>query len=364
MKKLRVLWVISFIVAVTVAHSQEDLSDEMLLAAESVVGKAGEANLVFDLDLDHYDDIGFPEDLNGRLVMSAGDDGPLVLTQFDRSPYLLYAQYENRQRDAVFLARTGTISDVMPSGERREIPYGYGAVKFNTVYASILESLLVPHFSDNQKTYVDFPLRDVYVGGGFSLTGITALARYVHVERYVGEVQIGFNPFGSMNAGGILNRYSIPVHVGGGYRFPGAFPELLGENVWTVGGDLMFGLGDRDDDPATGPVLLPGAYLDLERVLYDEAGRRRDFREDPRPYNYTVNSLSIRAGVHLNLTGSGSVLMPQIALRYQYSILGSAIPEHTFKETNVLYVNEVYREDLKRQAERRRAREERTNEGE
>lgn len=341
-----------------------DLAEEMLLAADSVLGEAGEANLLFDGEVAHYDDNGYPEDEDGLLVMQLDPDGPIVYVEDDRIPYLLYAQYENRQRDAVFLARTGTISDVLPTGEEREIPYGYGAVKFNTVYVSILEGLLVPHFSDNQKTYVDFPLRDLYVGGSFGLTGITAVARYVHLEQFVAEAQIGFNPFGSFNASSVMNRYWIPIHIGGGYRFPGVFPELLGENVWTVGADLLLGLGDRDNDP-TSRVILPGAYLDIERVLYDEEGRRRDYREDPRPYNYTVNSLSLRAGVYFNFAGiaSGTFIVPEIALRYQYSIIGPKIPEHEFKETNVLYVNEIYRDDLERQAERRRARAERESEG-
>lgn len=359
----RILAIAVLCCATVAVSAQEDLSDEMLLEAESVVGKAGEANLVLNGDLDHYDDNGYPEDERGLLLLAEGRDGPLVYTERDQSPYLLYAQYENRQRDSVFLARTGTISDVLPSGAVREIPYGYGAVKFNTVYVSILESLLVLHFSDNQKTYVEFPLRDLYVGAGFGLTGLTALVRYVYLERFVGEAQVGFNPFGSFNTGSILNRYAIPIHLGGGYRFPGAFPELLGENVWTIGADILAGVGDRDRDPATGAVLLPGAYLDIERVLYDEEGRQRDYREDPRPYNYHVNSLSLRAGAYLNFSGTGRLIVPEVALRFQYNVIGPEIPEHSFKETNVLYVNEVYREDLQRQAERREQRAERAGAG-
>ena len=349
------------------AETDSVVSDEMLLEAETVTGKAGEANLLFNEGIDHYDDNGYPEDTEGRLTLAPDPDGPMVFVREDPVPYLLYAQYENRQRDAVFLARTGTISDVLPSGEEQEIPYGYGAVKFNTVYVSLLESLLVPHFSDNQKTYRHFPLRDLYVGGSFGLDGISALARYVHREQYVGEVQAGFNPLGSLNPASVFNQYFLPVHVGGGYRFPGLFPEFLGENMWTAGLDFFAGLGDRDGDPTTGPFVLPGVYLDLERVLYDEEGRRRDYRTDPRPYNYNVNSLSLRIAAYLNvraISTGGSVVVPVLALRYQYNILGPDIPEHQFKETNILYVNEVYREDLLRQQQRRADRADRADQPE
>ena len=359
---LYVVLVVLLPVETVVAQETETRSEEMLLEAEGVVGPAGEANLIFNRGVDHYDENGYPEDADGRLVLVPDSDGPMVFVEDDAVPYLLYAQYVNRQRDAVFLARTGTISDVLPSGEEYEVPYGSGAVKFNTIYVSTLESLLVPHFSDNQKTYEVFPLRDLYAGGGFGLTGITAITRYVHREQFVGEVQIGWNPFGSWNPDSLINQYAIPVHAGGGYRFPGLFPELLGDNMWTAGIDFFGGFGDRDDDPATGPFVLPGAYLDVERVLYDETGRGRDYRTDPRPYNYNVNSLSIRIAAYLNIRAigtGGNVVVPNIALRYQYNIVGPDIPEHQFKETNVLYVNELYREDLQRQQARRDARENR-----
>ncbi len=343
-------------------QDETSLSDEMLLAAEDVTGSVGESNLLFNQGITHYDENGYPEDKAGRLALSPDPEGPMVFTQNDPVPYLLYAQYVNRQRDAVFLARTGTISDVLPSGDEYEVPYGFGAVKFNTIYVSILESLLVPHFSDNQKTYELFPIRDLYVGGGFGLTGITVIVRYVHREQFVGEAQIGWNPFAGINPASILNQYALPVHLGGGYRFPGLFPEMLGENMWTAGIDFFGGFGDRDDDPATGPFVLPGVFLDVERVLYDEAGRRRDYRTDPRPYNYNVNALSLRIAAYLNVRAIGtgaSVVVPGLTLSYQYNIIGPEIPEHQFKETNVLYVNEVYREDLERQAARRAAREDR-----
>ena len=357
MKKRILWWIVMFSVCAVAMIPADDtgetLSEQMLLESEGL----GEEALRFNLTVDHYTDMGFPESADGLLVLDKNELGPMVQTRHDSIPYLLFAQYVNQQRDAVFLARTGSISDPLPSGDVQEIPYGFGAVKFNTVYVSTVESLLVPHISDNQKTYVQFPLRDLYVGGGMGLTGILGMVRYVHQETWVGYAKAGYNPFRSPRADGFLNRFIVPLHVGAGYRFPGAFPELIGDNVWTVGAELFSGFGDRDGDPATPEgILAPGVFLDVERVLYDEAGRRRDFRSDPRPYNYQVNSLTLSAAAYLNLSGAGSVIQPVFCLSYQYNILGPDIPEHEFKQTDVLFVHELYREDLQRQADRREAR--------
>ena len=338
----------------TGASAQETISEQMLLDAVPVGVRA----LDFDRRMSHYDEHGYPEDEHGRLVLRNSLDGPTVTMRRDPAPYLLYAQYANRQRDAVMLARTGTVNDVLPGGDATTVPFGYGAVRFNTVYVSILESLLVPHFSDNQKEHVVFPLTDLYIGGSFGLTGILASLRYVHTERYVGYVAAGYNPFRGHNPASVLNRYVIPVHVGGGIRFPGALPDILGENNWTVGTDLLLGFGRRGDDPASSGVLVPGVFLDIERVLFDAASLRRDYRTDPRPYNYRVNALVFRAAAYLNVTnlGAGDLFFPVFSLSYQYNVLGPRIPEHDFKETRVLYLHDDYREDLRRQAERREQR--------
>jgi len=336
----------------------ESISEEMLLEAQTL----GEQALLIGSEFDHYDENGYPEDENGRLVLSSHRDGPILAMRGDPDPYLLYAQYVNRQRDAVILARTSTVRDVLPSGNAVEIPFGYGVVRFNDVHVSIVESLLVPHFSDNQKNYVQFPLTDLYLGGSFGLTGVLASLRYVHTERFVGYTAVGYNPFGSANPRSVVNRFIVPIHLGGGYRFPGALPELLGENNWTLGADLMLGFGDRDNDPETpSGILMPGVFLDVERVLFDESAIRRDFRTDPRPYNYRVNALVFRAAAYLNVTdlASGSFIFPSFSLSYQYNVMGPRIPSHEFKETQVLYVNDVYREDLERQAERRAERNDR-----
>ena len=66
-------------------------------------------------------------------------------------PFLLYAQFANRQRDAVFLARDGLVQDPLPDGSFVNIPYGYGALKTTTAYISLVEGIVVPHVSDNQK---------------------------------------------------------------------------------------------------------------------------------------------------------------------------------------------------------------------
>jgi hypothetical protein len=349
MKHARTFWVVVLsVLAVLALHAQESpetLSEQMLMEAEGL----GQDSLQLNLELDHYDGDGYPESAAGLLVLGEDPEGPMVFVEGDRVPYLLYAQYVNQQRDAVFLARTGTIKDPLPSGEFVEIPFGYGAVKLNTIHVSIIESLLIPHFSDNQKEYIQFPLRDFYVGGEIGLTGVLGVVRYVHLEQWVGYAKIGYNPFGGLSPDSFFNRFIVPMHLGAGYRFPGAFPEFLGENVWTAGADLFMGLGDRDNDPATvAGIFLPGVFLDIERVLYDEAGRRRDYRSDPRPYNYRVNSLVLRVSAYLNLGNlgtAGSVIQPVLGLSYQYNVVGPEIPEHEFKQTEVLYVHDLYRED-------------------
>ncbi len=342
----------------------DSVGDEMLLDAE--VGDT--SALQFGLERDHYDNDGYPESENGMLVLQKDPDGPMLYMKSDSQPYLLYAQYVNRQRDAVYLARSGSVTDVLPNGASREIPYGYGAVKLNAVYVSIVESLLKPHFSDNQKVYVDFPLSDFYFGGEFGLTGIFAKARYVHKESITASLHVGINTFGSMSAESVLNQYLVPIRVGGGYRFPGMFSELIGSTLWTAGGELFLGLGDRDNDESTpAAVFMPGIYLEVERVLVDEADQLQrnlavndtDYREDPRPFNYHVSSLSLKLGAYFDfqaINRSRGFILPSVSLSYQINAIGPKIPPHEFKETEVLYLNELYRDDLIRQKERRDAR--------
>lgn len=333
----------------------ESISERMLL--EHQTNRVDQ--LAIGIARTHHDEHGYPETRNGLLALESSPDGPILTMRGDPLPYLLYAQYVNRQRAAVFLARTGTVRDPLPDGGARAIPFGYGSLKRTTIYVSIVESLLLPHISDTQTEYADFPLIDLYVGGGFGLTGPSAQLRYVHTERYVGQVSIGYNPFRGATATSVLNRFIVPLHLSAGYRFPGAFPELLGENNWTVGADLMIGFGDRDGNPATPPgILVPGVVLDVERILFDSRGLERDFRTDPRPYNYRVNALLVRAGAYLNVgnLGSGELFYPVFSISYQVNAIGPRIPEHEFKETDVLFVNDVYREDLRRQTERREER--------
>src|SRR5512132_1365743 len=54
-----------------------------------------------------YDDNGFPEDPRGLLAVSPDGDAFSVGMRGEGFPFLLYAQFVNRQRDAVFLAREG-----------------------------------------------------------------------------------------------------------------------------------------------------------------------------------------------------------------------------------------------------------------
>ncbi len=330
------------------------LSEEMLAEVEGI----GTIRLSLDEPFHHYGENGYPETQAGRLVVESHDDGPIVTLQNDPLPFLLYAQYSNRQRDAVFLSRTGDREDVLPNGDLVSIPFGYGSVKFSTVYVSIVESLVVPHFSDNQKEYLEFPLIDLYLGGSLGLTGAAVGLRYVYAERFVAHASTGYNPFVSPGGSGVLNRFIVPFHLGAGFRFPSPLSFLRRSN-WTVGGDLMLGLGDRDGDAATASgVLAPGVFLDVELVLFDERGLERDFRNDPRPYNYNVNALLFRVAAYANLAGvtEPGWFYPSFSIGYQFNVIGPRIPEHEFKETRILYVADIYAEDLREQARRREER--------
>ena len=318
--------------------------------------------------VDHYDSNGFPEDPRGLLAACPQDGEFLVYMRAEADPFLLYAQFTNRQRDAVFLARNGAILDPLPDGSIREIPRGQGALKTNETYISLVEGLLLPHVSDNQKAYRLFPLRDLYLGASLGLTGLLAEARYVHGERFFGYAAAGVNLFGGAQAPSLapLSYYAVPLHLGAGLQLPFLSSLLPGDNHWSAGADLLLGLGDADRDPATPAVVwLPGVFLELEkRDLFGWGSRwagfgpRGDFREDPRPDNYHVRALFLRLGLYLDLqNGSDSgYLKFDAAFGFRYNLLGPRIPAHEFKETRVLYLHEAYREQLLQQRERRRAR--------
>lgn len=332
------------------------LSEQMLEEVEP--GDTGRLQLGGALD--HYDDFGFPEDASGRLVLEPSPFGPHLFVEGEGDPYLLYAQFQNLQRDAVFLARTGPVTDVLPSGDAFVVPYGYGALKQNAVTISIVEALLVPHISDNQKRYTQFPLNDLYLSGGLGLSGATAGLRLVLVERYVGYVRSGLNIFGGTRLGRVYNQIAVPIHVGAGIRFPSPLRLPFTGSNWTVGGDALVGIGDGDEDPETPAAsFFPGAFLDIEQVLYDERGARRDYRNDPRPYNYDAHSIVFRLGAYLNLADQErGLIVPMFELSYHYSVLGPDIPDHEFKETEVRYVDELYVDDIREQIERRQERNE------
>lgn len=348
------------LLALPIAAQSDDpdlrLSEQMLEEVE-----AGDTSqLQFGGIVDHYDEHGFPESATGQLVLEPGPAGPEVFVEDESDPYLLYAQFQNLQRDAVFLARTGPITDVLPSGDAYVVPYGYGALKQNAVTISIVEALLVPHIGDNQKRYAQFPLNDLYLSGGLGLSGATAGLRFVLVERYVGYARAGLNIFGGPRVSGVYNQIAVPIHVGAGIRFPSPVRLPFTGSNWTVGGDALVGIGDGDNDPATPAAsFFPGAFLDIEQVLYDERGVRRDFRNDPRPYNYNAHSIIFRLGAYLNLADPDrGLIVPMFELSYHYSILGPDIPDHEFKETEVLYVDELYVDEIREQIERRRERNE------
>ena len=314
---------------------------------------------------DHYDGLGYPEDASGLLLLRPDPVGYGVTLRDDPDPWLLYAQFVNRQRDAVLLARSGDLQDVLPSGEAITVPYGHGALKTNTVYVSVVEGRLVPHLSDDRKEYRFFPLEDWYLGAAFGFDGLAVGVQYVRAERWVAYGSLGLNPLGALGLGlyAPFNWYALPLHLGGGVRFPGPVELLIGKSHWTVGGDLLLGVGDRDRDPATPAfVWMPGVFLEVEKSRpvrsARKGGKGTDHREDARPWNHRLEALYLRLGLYLDVQNAprSAPLKLDLTLGWRTAVSGPRLPEHPFKETRVVYLHDEYRRDLERQRERREER--------
>jgi hypothetical protein len=166
-----------------------------------------------------------------------------------------------------------------------------------------------------------------------------------------------------------FNYYALTLRLGGGVQFPGLLETLIGDNHWSVGGDLLLGFGNADRNPDTPAVVwVPGVYFELEkRNLFGWGdrwvgfGERGDFREDPRPLNYHVRALYLRIGYYLDLQNgrdSGYSKL-DMALGFRYNLAGPKIPPHRFKETGVIYLSDEYREQLLGQRRERELRLER-----
>lgn len=315
-----------------------------------------------------WDDDGFPESPRGLLVVAPDSAGYSVAMRGVEFPFLLYAQFANRQRDAVFLARDGEIQDPLPDGSLFNIPYGFGALKTTTAYLSVVEGIVIPHVSDNQKDYRRFPLRDVYLGASLGVTGLLAEVRYVERERFLGYVRAGWDFLGGVGGTALapLNFSALSVHLGAGVEFPGLLENLLGRNHWSVGGDLRLGFGDADGDSSTpAAVWLPGVFFELEkRDLFGWGerwagfGPQGDYHDDPRPLNYHVRALAARVAVYVDIQNGPSAgwLAVDAALCFRYNVAGPRIPEHPFKETRVVYLSDEYRQQILRQRELREQR--------
>lgn len=291
----------------------------------------------------HYDAVGYPESYEGLLIVEQRPQvGPITML-LGLQPHYLEAQFVNTQRDAVWLARTGPIVDVLPNGTAYEIPYGYGAVKQSLSALTLVEAQIQPHISDNQKSYKVFPLEDVYLGATLSLVGIRADLRYVQKERYVGYVQAGVNLLGI--AGANVNRtydgFAVPIVLGGGLRYPSPF-SFVGTN-WTTGIEAVLGLGSVDRDPVTANViLLPGLFHEVEWSLHRDIDVT-DYRTDARPYNYGVQSFYAKVGAYADFTGGATdSIVLDVHVGYRFNLQGPKIPQHPFKESKVTFASQRY----------------------
>ncbi len=298
----------------------------------------------------HYGENGYPEAADGSLSIRIESGEPVVHMKDEVQPYVLYAQYQNQQRAGVFLARTGPHADTLPNGKRHTIPRGYGALKRSVIDVSIVEAQVIPHVSDQRNQYLQFPLQDLYVGGQLGSTGLYGTVRYVNKERWVGAASVGLNPF-AQQGNDDWEGYTVPIVLSGGLRQPGFFSQYIGENAWTVGGSLFAGAGGAG-------FVLPGAFIELERFRKPTGQARKNHRRDARPYSYEVQAFTLRLGAYLNVGnwGQGRVIVPTISLGYQFNLFGPRIPKHDFKKTEVVYVHDIYRDQLMRQKERREER--------
>jgi hypothetical protein len=346
-------------------------SDSAFEIPEDLSPEAGNIPIMPDVPPDafRYDDQGFPESPRGLLVVGPEPAGYSLFMRDVKFPFLLYAQFANRQRDAVFLARDGEVQDPLPDGSLVNIPYGYGALKTTTAYISLVEGHVLPHVSDNQKAYQRFPLRDLYLGASLGVTGLLAEVRYVERERLLGYARVGWNYLGLFNSTALapLNYSALSVHLGAGVEFPGLLENLIGQNHWSVGADLRLGFGDADGDVLTPAVVwMPGAFFELEmRDLFGWGDRwagfgpQGDYHEDPRPLNYHVRALFARVGVSVDIQNgqdTGSWVTVDAAVGFRYNIAGPRIPEHAFKETRVVYLSEEHRQEILHQRELREQR--------
>jgi hypothetical protein len=366
-----VLAVAVFLAAVIPVFAQAEQDDPAAVEVPDSLTPAGDNTPVRadePLQALRYDDDGFPEDGRGTLVTTQAPGGWFVSMYGVADPFLLYAQFVNTQRDGVFLARNGDIEDPLPDGTLTRIPYGFGALKTSTIAISLVEAILLPHVSDARKEYSLFPLQDLYVGATAGVTGLLAEARYVHRERIVAHARLGLNPLGGAPWPALapFTYWGATVHLGAGAQFPDLLHNILGDNHWTVGGDLLLGLGDADGSPSTPAVVwMPGVFFELEKrnlFGWDEhwsgLGPHGDSHEDPRPQNYHVRALYARVGVYLdfqNGLATGPVKV-DIALGFRSNVLGPRIPSHRFKQTRIRYISTEYREQVELQREQRRRR--------
>ncbi len=309
-----------------------------------------------DTAFSHYDPLGFPETSDGRLFVQLGSFGPATTLRGERTSFLLYAQYTNEQRDAVLLARAGQISDPLPDGGVYTVPFGFGAVRMNAVDISIVEGIVLPHISDNRKAYTEFPLFDLYAGLTAGTDGIGIETRGVFRERYTAHLSTSSSSARYIDDGTPRRTTVVSFTAGGGLRVPGFLPELIGPNLLSFGGDAL--LEVRGNALGGGVGFQPGAFLELERVFFDEPPDNRDFRTDPRPFNYRVHSVFARLTGRIDPQGivAADPLRLGLAIGYRVNVIGPRIPEHEFKRTEIVYVADDFLDDIRRQVERRDAR--------
>lgn len=297
-----------------------------------------------------HDAKGYPEDARGQLVWQTHPQlGRITFLKDNTTPSLVYYQYRNRQRDAIFLARWDDITDNLPDGRGILLKRGSGAVKFNAVTVSGLEGMTQPHFGDNIKYYKRFTIMDYLVGFGFGVLGPEVDLRLVIADSFILYLNGSVNILSGLNLSPLLGSFNYKAGIGLGARFPAPVQlPLLGKHYWGVTLDLAVGLGDANNDGQHTNAFIPGLNLEITKCTY---GDRSKARPGGVPYNYHVTEFFLKIGFHLDTTALASGLSLAVSAGVRFTFLGSAIPGHVQKDTETVYQHPRY---LKKKAEERR----------
>jgi hypothetical protein len=272
------------------------------------------------------------EDSEGKLI--TGDDGERGrVTIVDGKVYPLRSQYLNRQRDAVILARWEAVLDNRPDGRAQRIERGMGVVRFNALTVSMVDSIDEPHFSNNQKEYESFVLRDLMMGASFGVPASGVSLDWVYRDTWLAAASFGYNLAYAFGAGedALYGGFPVMIGAGVGARMPAPvqFP-VLGRHYWGA----VFLVNGAIGGERQGSRLLPALAVELTKAVYADPEQPR---EGALPWNYPLSEWVLRMGAVFDGSGSGRGAGLFFSIGYRFQIIGPSVPGHVSKETVALY---------------------------